>query len=92
MDLELVKEKLEVIGTVDLIEVVEGKLNISISDIISSTKTLIDFLGVYYDYIYNHYKAQEALVIDGVTIKAVYSNNPEHMAADEDFVTNITNQ
>ena len=74
MDLDLVRQKLETLGTVRVLEEKNNKLHISINDITPSTELIFKFLTIYNDEIYETYNSEEALVNEGVSLKAIYYN------------------
>lgn len=82
MNIDFIKTELEKIGTINLFEESEGKLNISLTEVNSSTYNLVEFLRIYSNEIYEFYKAQELFLQEGNSIKAIYSNDPDLISDD----------
>jgi len=91
MNLETLTTELETIGTVVSLDERNGKLYIALRDAVSSTTLAVDFLKIFVDMIHADYPAQETLCFDGNKLKAVFSNDEEHINDNEDYLTGITN-
>jgi len=91
MDLELLIPELEALGTIVELDERNEKLYIALSNVDCSTLLTIDLINLYYDFIYDDYKGQETLCVDGDKVKIVYSNDEEYITDDGDYINGITN-
>ena len=86
INLELIRQRLELIGTVRTLDEQHDCLYISINHTIPSISNVLAFISVYNDEIYSTYNTEDAITCEGTSIKAIFSNKLENISTKTEFV------